>query len=70
MIYRSMNTNQKWITNVPKQFQKQGVRFLVLEEDKEDTKGWFLFGHRDLDEGSIFDSWHAKLEEAKMEAEK
>ena len=45
-----------------------GVRWLVLESDAS-SGGWFLFGHRTLEEASEFDSWHMTRDEALKEAE-
>jgi hypothetical protein len=47
--------------------RRDGVRWLVLEFDAS-SKGWFLFGHRTLEEASEFDSWHASRDEALQEA--
>ena len=64
-----MNSRNRFIAEVPRDFRKQEIGWLVLEEDVEHTGGWFLYGHRDLDEGSEFDSWHLKRNEAEHEAE-
>ena len=64
-----MNSHNRFLAEVPIGLRKQDIRWLILEEDSEHTGGWFLYGHRDLDEGSQFDSWHLSREEAEREAE-
>lgn len=46
----------------------EGIRWLVIETDEEDTGGVFLFYHQSLDEPSEFDSWYENVEGAKREA--
>jgi hypothetical protein len=41
-----------------------------LEEDAEESGGWFLFLHHDLDAGSDFDHWYVTREKAQCEADK
>lgn len=53
---------------IPLTFQKQGIGWLVLEHDKQDTGGWFLFGHISLDTPSKFDGWYETREKAEDEA--
>lgn len=45
-----------------------GIRYLVIEQDEEDTKGFFLFMHRSLEEPCDADLWFAELEGAKRQA--
>ena len=53
---------------IPATFQKQGVNWLVLELDAEDTGGWFLYGHTSLDTPSKLDGWYETREKAEGEA--
>jgi len=63
-----MKTYNRFIAEVPPVRQEQHIRWLVLEEDLENTGGWYLYGHQDLNEGSDFDSWHQTRPEAQREA--
>lgn len=57
------------IAQIPEKSRDDGIEWLILEEDKEDTGGVFLYGHKSLDEESEFDSWHENIESAQREAE-
>jgi len=63
-----MNSRNRFIAEVPSLRQANGIRWLILEEDVEQTGGWYLYGHQDLDEGSDFDSWHLTRAQALQEA--
>jgi hypothetical protein len=52
---------------VPVTCRTSGIHWLVIESDAT-SGGWFLFGHRSLDEPSDFDSWYRMREEAIQEA--
>ncbi len=54
------------ISKVPSSHQKDGIRWLLLEPNAH--QGWFLFGHRTLEDRSVFDSWHLTRFEAEREA--
>ena len=53
---------------IPSSFQKQGISWLILEHDDQDTGGWFLYGHISLDTPSKFDGWYETREKAESEA--
>jgi hypothetical protein len=53
---------------MPLAHQGEGIRWLILEDDVENTGGWYLYGHKDLDGGAIFDSWHPTRSEVLQEA--
>lgn len=53
---------------VPASFQKQGICWLVLEHDAQDTGGWCLYGHISLDTPCEFDGWYETREQAESEA--
>jgi hypothetical protein len=38
------------------------VKWLVIESDENDTKGYFLYYH--LDDNKAYDTWHKTIEEA------
>ena len=63
-----MNSRSRFVAEVPHVRRIQNIHWLVLEEDREHTGGWYLYGHQDLDEGSDFDSWHLTRSEAQQEA--
>ena len=44
------------------QNQSDGVRWLILESDENDTKGYFLYYH--LDDNNAYDTWHQTIEDA------
>lgn len=63
-----MSSKRRAIAEVPVERRSADVGWLVLESDPS-SGGWFLFGHRTLDEASEFDSWHATRAEVLREAE-
>jgi len=62
-----MSSERRAIAEVPIERRSAEVRWLVLESDAN-SGGWFLLGHRTLEEPSEFDSWHLTREEALKEA--
>jgi len=64
----AMSGKQRTTAEVPVDHRSSDVRWLVIEPDA-DSGGWFLFGHRTLEEPSAFDSWHLTRQEARREAE-
>jgi len=57
-----------FIAEIPAEHRKNGVHWLMLQKEV-DSGGWLLLGHRTLEEGSEFDSWHLTRDEALREAE-
>ncbi len=53
---------------IPEEFRADGIRWLVLDEDEQDTGGVFLYCHRSLQEESEYDGWHEDLAKAQLEA--
>ena len=64
---RLMSFVPRSIAEVPVARRDGGIRWLVLEFDSG-SEGWFLFGHRSLEEAAEFDSWHLTRDEALGEA--
>lgn len=62
-----MSTRRREAAEVPSGHRGGGVNWLVLEYDPG-SGGWFLFGHRALEEPSLFDIWHLTRDEALQEA--
>jgi hypothetical protein len=56
------------ISSIKQQFQEQGIRWTVLEEDTDGYGGTFLFLHRELNEACIYDLWFETVEQAEEEA--
>lgn len=54
---------------VPLERRAVGIRWLVIQFDVT-SGGWFLFGHKTLEEPSEFDSWHETQGEAFLEAKR
>lgn len=63
-----MKSKKRFIAEIPASRSEQNIRWIILEEDPEDTGGWYLYGHQNLDEGSDFDSWHPTYGQAQQEA--
>jgi hypothetical protein len=63
-----MSAERRATAEVPMGCRSSDIRWLVIEYD-ERSRGWFLFGHRSLEEPSEFDSWHPTRDEALKEAE-
>ena len=63
-----MTTARRFIAEVPPAYRAQEIRWLVLEQDTQDSGGWFTYGHRELDEPSEFDDWHQTRHEAEQDA--
>jgi hypothetical protein len=56
------------IASVDLQFQEQGIRWIVLEEDRSDSGGVFLYLHQDLNEACLYDYWFETIEQAEQHA--
>lgn len=63
-----MKSKKRFIAEIPTSHSEQNIRWIILEEDPENTGGWYLYGHQNLDEGSDFDSWYLTCDEAQQEA--
>lgn len=57
------------IASVPEKRRDNQIEWLVLEDDPSDTRGFYLFFHRSLEDPSVYDSWHQTKELALTEAE-
>jgi hypothetical protein len=40
------------------------VKYIIIEEDKDDTHGFFIYLHASLDEPCLYDGWALTLDEA------
>ena len=56
------------IARIPYERLDSDIQWLVLEDDPDDTSGFFLFFHSSLDEPSEFDNWHETQDLARAEA--
>ena len=56
------------VAPVPKEFEKQGIRWVVIESDAEESGGVFIFLHSSLDQPCEFDDWYETMEIAETEA--
>lgn len=63
----AMTTPSSWIAEVSPSFQRDGIRWLVLE-CSPGTGGWFLFGLESRDAPSQFDNWYEDADMARMQA--
>lgn len=57
------------IGRVPADFQSDGIVWIVLEDDPDDTGGVYLFGHRSPLDECEFDFWYEDFVAAKRHAE-
>ncbi|HRZ42741.1 MAG TPA: hypothetical protein P5228_08585 [Bacteroidales bacterium] len=44
------------------------IRYLVIEHDKDDSLGYFLFGFKEMEQPCEFDMWFLDLETAMNQA--
>lgn len=58
----------KFVAEVPASFRRDGIAWLVLWRDDNDTGGWFLDKHTDPMIASTFDSFYLSEEDARAEA--
>jgi hypothetical protein len=49
---------RRLVARISDEYQRDGIAWLVVEHDEADTKGFFLFLHKSLDEPSEFDEWY------------
>jgi hypothetical protein len=61
-------TTLKKIASVPIEFQKDGIKWLILEHGIDTSKGYFLYLHESLDEEATYDEWYGTLEKAENAA--
>jgi len=54
--------NERKFAKVPIEFQRNGIKVVVLEYDSEDTKGYFLYLHETLEEEATFDEWYETID--------
>jgi hypothetical protein len=41
---------------------EDNIKWLIIESDETDTKGYFLYYH--VDQDNAFDTWHPSIDEA------
>jgi len=58
----------KLIAEIPKDNIEDDIKYLVIESDENDTKGYFLFFHKSLDTPCEADLWFVDIEGAKRQA--
>ena len=58
----------KLTAKIPKEMIDDEIQYLVIESDENDTKGFFLFMHKSLDEPCEADLWFADIDGAKRQA--
>lgn len=58
----------KLIAKIPSDYIKDEIRYLVIQSDEEDTRGFFLFFHCSLDSPCEADLWFPDVESAKKQA--
>jgi hypothetical protein len=54
---------------ISSEFQKQGLKWLVLEDDPLGTGGWFIYLHESLEAPCKFDNWYESEDLALSHAE-
>jgi len=63
------NPVKKLYSEVPEFYRRDGVRWIVLDYDSDDTGGYFLYLHESLDEEAIYDEWYENRLQAELSAE-
>jgi hypothetical protein len=63
-----MSRPQRLIADVPAEWQRDGIRTLVIEEDPS-SRGWFFFLHERWPGPDKADYWHESREDAIHHAE-
>lgn len=58
----------KLVAEIPKGNTEDNIKYLVIESDENDTKGYFLFFHKSLDTPCEADLWFVDIEGAKRQA--
>lgn len=53
---------------IPKDRIEDDIRYLLIESDEFDSKGYFLFFHKSPTEPSESDLWFADIDDAKRQA--
>jgi hypothetical protein len=48
-------------SNVPIK-EDDKIKWLIIESDENDTKGFFLYHH--MDEKTAYDTWHSTIDDA------
>jgi hypothetical protein len=56
------------VAEIPPIHRRDGLRWVVLEVDTEDTGGVYLYWHTELDSEAAFDDWYEDVERAKAGA--
>ena len=62
-----MNTNIPRVylySPVPIEYQREGIKFLVLERDPCGGIGWFIYLHKSLEEPCFADEWYEDKSQA------
>ncbi|MBL7914758.1 MAG: hypothetical protein JNL49_06895 [Bacteroidia bacterium] len=58
----------KLIAEIHKGNIEDDIKYLVIESDENDTKGYYLFFHKSLDAPCEADLWFVDIEGAKRQA--
>jgi hypothetical protein len=56
--------NKRMILKIPFGRQENGIEWIVIQEDCQETGGVYLFLHSDLELPSMYDEWYEDLEQA------
>lgn len=59
----------KLLAEIPSPYRRDGLRWVVLESDPDDTGGTFLYFHESPESEAVFDEWYETLPQAKASAE-
>jgi hypothetical protein len=60
----------RWQVAIPVQSRREGLSWLLIEHDAEDTAGYFLFEHETLSGPCKSDTWHETLKAAQRQAQR
>jgi len=59
----------RFVAQIPEKLQEQNIKWLILEEDEEDTGGVYLYCHKSLSEESEYDGWYEDMRKAQKQAQ-
>lgn len=50
-------------TEVPGIFEKEGIRYFVIDDDRKNSGGYYLLQHAEISENPVKDDWFLNLED-------
>jgi hypothetical protein len=62
-------SNDRWYAEIPAHARRDGLLWLVIERDPDNSNAYFLFEQETLSGPCKYDTWHETFEAAQRQAQ-